>query len=107
MSYPNVVSLGEVTLAEDFNLSFCAYVRVNNRSAPRLHNSSLLEDWPRLSMTMLRGGDERTLSNFRPGAVAAMVEITTMGRSPRWTGTISTAKPYPGSRRITLDGRLC
>jgi len=111
--YPNVVSLGEVTLAEDSISLSGAYVQGDNR-LHLAYNSSLLQDCP-LSMTMLREVIERTLSNFPDQGQCWMVGNHDYGRfRSRWTGTDQHGQPYPevayhmmAALLTCLPGALC
>ncbi|MCT0202970.1 alpha-amylase family glycosyl hydrolase [Synechococcus sp. CS-603] len=111
--YPNVVSLGEVTLAEDSIALSGAYVQGHNR-LHLAYNSSLLQERP-LSMAMLRGVIERTLSNFPDQGQCWMVGNHDYGRfRSRWTGTDQHGQPYPevayhmmAALLTCLPGALC
>lgn len=111
--YPNVMSLGEVTLCEDSVALSGAYVR----GKERLHlayNSSLLQDQP-LSALMLRTILRRNQRHFPDGGQCWMVGNHDYGRfRSRWAGHDSDGIPYPASAfhmmaalLAALPGALC
>ena len=111
--YPNVMSMGEVTLSEDSIALSGAYVK----GLDRLHlayNSSLLKAEP-LSAQMLRDVLRRTLEHFPKGGECWMVGNHDYGRfRSRWSGHDTDGKPYPESTfhmmaalLTALPGALC
>lgn len=115
--YPQVVSLGEVTLCEDSIALSGQYVTASEAAAPRLHlayNSALLQDQP-LSTTMLRDIMAKTQQHFPGGGQCWMVGNHDYQRlRSRWTGKDAAGNPYPddfyrmiAALLIALPGALC
>ena len=111
--YPNVMSLAEVTLAEDSIALSGSYVE----GPDRLHlayNSSLLQREP-LSVAMLREVLERTRTHFPDQGQCWMVGNHDYGRfRSRWTGSDQDGHPYPeaayhmmAALLVCLPGALC
>lgn len=111
--YPNVMSLAEVTLAEDSIALSGSYVE----GPDRLHlayNSSLLQRQP-LSVAMLREVLERTRTHFPDQGQCWMVGNHDYGRfRSRWTGSDQDGHPYPevayhmmAALLACLPGALC
>lgn len=111
--YPEVVTLAEVTLADDSVALASQYVQGDERFHLAYH-SALLTDEP-ISAELMRRTLKRVTTNFRDGGSCWMVGNHDYGRlRSRWTGADASQTPYPehfyqmmAALLLSLPGALC
>ncbi len=111
--YPDVMTLGEVTLCEDSIDLSSQYVKGDDR-LHLAYNSALLVDEP-ISAQLMKETVQRVQQHFDQGGQCWMVGNHDYGRlRSRWSGEDANGQPYPdefyymiAALLISLPGALC